>query len=199
MQEPTGQQEQVFVSLTWPLAQLLRLLQATFPVLLTKHCRLIFRLYEEKGLILPLFFEKVDFQQDNIFHSKHGYNILDISGICLRLVTFHIDTLKGVRIHSAKQKCPFSSLLHNKFGLYKKKAFLHTKQFALLNYTAIKELWYASVQFFSSGTVFLSINISFQRLFNFSSAYHLQNLKNEIWIRKTLGELVSSLQKRLMI
>lgn len=123
MQEPTGQQEQVFVSLTWPLAQLLRLLQATFPVLLTKHCRLIFRLYEEKGLILPLFFEKVDFQQDNIFHSKHGYNILDISGICLRLVTFHIDTLKGVRIHSAKQKCPFSSLLHNKFGLYKKKHF----------------------------------------------------------------------------
>lgn len=102
MQEPTGQQEQVFVSPTWPLAQLLRLLQATFPVVLTKHCRLIFRLYEEKGLIFLLFSENVNFQQDNTFHSKHGYNILDISGTCLRLITFHIDTLKGIRIHFIK-------------------------------------------------------------------------------------------------
>lgn len=115
MQEPTGQQ-QVFVTLTWPLAQLLRLLQGTSTVLYFSQNTVD---YVNRKDLFSSFSEKVNFQQDNAFHSKHGYNILDISGTCLRLITFHI----GIRIHLVKQKCPFSSLFHNKFGLYKAKHF----------------------------------------------------------------------------
>lgn len=146
------------------------------------------------------FSEKVTFQQDNTFHSRHNCNILAISGTCLTLITFHTDTLKGIRIHLVKQKCHFSSLLHNKFGLYKEKHFFIQNN---LLYLTIQLLKSCGMRRYGSLAQRLS---SYLSIFHFKgfliSALHIiyKIWKMRFGFRKPLGNWSHfSLQKHLMI
>lgn len=123
-------------------------------LLLTKHCRLIFRLCEQKGLIFFLFLKTLIFSRT--IHPRA--NIVRIYWICLRLITFHIDTLKGIRIRLVKQKRPFSLLFYNKFGLYKE------KHFFIQNYLTIQLLKSCGMHQYSSLAQGLS---SYLSIFNF--------------------------------
>lgn len=107
--------------LTWPLAQHLCLLQGTCAVLDFSP-----KTVDESSDYLnrkdwfSSSSEKVNFQQDNTFHSKHGYNILDILGTCLTLITFRIDTLKCIGINLVKQSVPSACFFIINLGCTKK-------------------------------------------------------------------------------
>lgn len=118
----------------------------------------------------------------------------------MRLVTFHIDTLKGIGIHSAKQKCPFSSLLHNKFGLYKKKHFFIQNSLLYLTTQLLKSCGMHQYSSLAQGLP------SYLSIFHFKgfliSALHIiyRIGKMRFGFGKPLGNWSHfSLQKRLMI